>query len=181
MRPFDVLDNRFVALPLGSLGRGLAAGVAGTAAMTVVQTLVARLQASADSSGSDDQPPKTEPDDPWKGAPAPAKLAQRIAAGVLHRPISADHIPAVTNVMHWAYGTGWGAVYGLLAGTRGTSTVRHGVAFGLGVWAMSYVELVPIGLYELPWTYPPQDIALEISYHVAYGAGTSVAYAVLAR
>ena len=48
---------------------------------------------------------------------------QRIAAGVFHRPIAADRIPAVINIMHWAYGAGWGAVYGLLTATRDTSTV----------------------------------------------------------
>lgn len=181
MRPFEVLQGRSEASRLGGVGRGLAAGVAGTAVMTVVQTLAGRLQASADNSGGGEQPPQAEPDDPWEAAPAPAKVAQRIAAGVFHRPIPADRIPAVTNIMHWAYGTGWGAVYGLLTATRDTSTVQRGAAFGLGVWAMSYVELVPMGLYDLPWTYPPQDIALEVSYHVAYGAATSMAYAALDR
>ena len=46
---------------------------------------------------------------------------------------------------------------------------------------MSYADLVPIGLYELPWTYPPQDIALEVFFHLAYGSATSIAHSVLAR
>jgi hypothetical protein len=40
---------------------------------------------------------------------------------------------------------------------------------------MSYVQLVPAGLYELPWKYPPKDVAMEVGYHLAYGAGLSVA------
>ena len=46
---------------------------------------------------------------------------------------------------------------------------------------MSYVQLVPMGLYEPPWRYPPKELALDLSYHLAYGAGLGAAYAVLER
>jgi len=38
---------------------------------------------------------------------------------------------------------------------------------------MSYVQLVPMGLYEPPWKYSPKDIATEIGYHLAYGLGVA--------
>ncbi len=44
---------------------------------------------------------------------------------------------------------------------------------------MSYVQLVPMGLYELPWKYPPKDLALDLSYHLVYGAGVAGAFRVL--
>jgi hypothetical protein len=50
----------------------------------------------------------------------------------------------------------------------------RGLAFGTVVWAMSYVELVPLGLYEPPWKYPPEELAFDLSYHLAYGAGLGV-------
>lgn len=76
--------------------------------------------------------------------------------------------------MHWAYDTGWGALYGLLAGSAEEHRpVRHGLAFGTAVWAMSYVQLAPIGLYEPPWRDPPTDLAMELSCHLVYPAQRS--------
>jgi hypothetical protein len=53
--------------------------------------------------------------------------------------------------------------------------------FGSAVWASSYAELVPMGIYELPWKYKPQELALDLSYHLAYGLATAVAFAGLSR
>lgn len=166
--------------PLGAVGRGLAAGLLGTAAMTGWQLLAAKLQSSgADADGSS-APSSEAAVDPWEQASAPAKLAKRVLEGVfLVDEVQASKIGLLTEVMHWGYGTAWGAAYGILAGTAGRSTVRGGLAFGLGVWTSSYVELVPLGLYEPPWKYPPKVIGLDVSYHLVYGTGTAVAYRLL--
>lgn len=164
--------------PLGAVGRGLAAGLLGTVAMTGWQLLAAKLQSSAEAT-----PPKPavdKPADPWEEASVPAQLAKRIIEGVfLVDEVPASKIGLLTEVMHWGYGTAWGGVYALLAGTVGRSTVRGGLVFGLGVWTSSYVELVPTGLYEPPWKYPPKVIGLDLSYHLVYGTGTAVAYRLL--
>lgn len=83
--------------------------------------------------------------------------------------------------MHWGYGTSWGSVYGLVAGSRGRSRLRDGALFGAGVWVMSYVQLVPMGLYDPPWTYPAEELALDLSYHLAYGVGLAGGYRILDR
>ena len=68
-----------------------------------------------------------------------------------------------------------------VAGSTGRSGVGDGALFGTIVWIMSYVQLVPMGLYELPWKYEPQETAFDLSYHVVYGAGVAAAYGVLDR
>ena len=162
--------------PLGALARGLIAGAAGTAAMTAWQTLAAKLQSAGESEAS------SEPSqDPWEEASAPAKVAKRIGEGVFHEDVPADKIEFLTNAMHWSYGTTWGAGYGLVAGTTGRSTLRGGLAFGVGVWLSSYAQLVPMGLYEPPWRYPPKELALDLSYHLVYGLTTALAYGLLDR
>ncbi len=167
--------------PLSAVTRGLAAGVAGTALMTIAQELSAKLQAADDDQSDAAQGGGDERDaDPWQQASTPAKVARRISEGVFGHEIPADRIPLLTNATHWGYGTAWGAAYGLLAGTFGSS-MRRGLAFGSGVWVMSYVQLVPMGLYEPPWKYAPKDMALEVSYHLAYGLGVGAGYGLLAR
>jgi hypothetical protein len=55
-----------------------------------------------------------------------------------------------------------------------------GLGFGLGVWAASYAQLVPLGIYEPPWRYPAEELAEDLSYHAVYGLGVAGAYAALA-
>jgi len=154
---------------------GLVAGVAGTAAMTVWQELAAKLQSSDEVSA---EFPESSVD-PWESAPAPARVAKLIGEGVFHLKVPAEKIGFLTNAMHWGTGTGWGAAYGLLAATRGRSTLREGLAFGTFVWLSSYAQLVPLGIYEPPWKYPLRVEALDLSYHLVYGGATAVAFAVL--
>jgi len=95
--------------------------------------------------------------------------------------MSPDLIPLLTNVMHWGYGTGWGTVYGIVTVGRHRSGSARGIGFGTAVWAMSYAQLVPMGLYEPPWTYQPAELALDLSYHLVYGIGAATALRALAR
>jgi hypothetical protein len=116
----------------------------------------------------------------WEQAPVPAKVARLIGERVLRRSVSADLIPLLTQLMHWSYGIGWGALYALLEGVpaRGAKA-REGVMFGTAVWLMSYAQLVPMGLYEPPWRNPPAELGLDLSYHLVYGASTSLSLSLL--
>jgi hypothetical protein len=147
------------------LTKGILAGLGGTAAMTVHQ----RLRQGASSGG--------EPS--WDDAPAPAEVARRLIEGLFQVKVPAERIPLLTNGMHWAYGTGWGVVYALLA-DQAEEQAWAGPAFGLLVWAMSYVELVPMGIYEPPWAYDPAQLADDVGYHLTYGTATALAHRVLA-
>jgi hypothetical protein len=107
----------------------LGAGVVGTLAMTGWQELSGKLMSSAEDDSS------STSKDPWEQAPVPARVARKLArlAGVDPSP---KRIPLLTNLMHWAYGTTWGAAYGAGA-RRYAGHPLSGLAFGAGVWAMS--------------------------------------------
>lgn len=159
--------------PLGALARGLVAGLIGTAVMTAYQTVVQRLQKNGQ--GENDDGGKT-----WEGASAPAKVGKRVLEGVFREPVGEDRIPVLEKGMHWGYGTSWGAVYGLAQETFRGNPVGHGLAFGVGVWGMSYAQLVPMKLYEPPWKYPLEDLAVDLSYHLVYGLGVAGAHRLIA-
>jgi hypothetical protein len=166
---------RGASTPLAALGRGLAAGISGTAVMTAAQVLPSKLASSGDA----DEQPQEEPRDPWAEAPVPALVAKRVSEGVFHTEVPAERIGLLTNAMHWAYGTSWGAVYGLLHARASERPLRSGVAFGLFVWAMSYAQLVPMGLYEPPWQYSAKELAMDVGYHVAYGSGLGLGHRIV--
>lgn len=165
--------------PLGAVARGIVAGVVGTGCMTLAQTLPAKLRSSGGGSQAGQSDQQQGRQDPWEQASTPAKLAKRISEGIFHHEVSPERIPLLTHAMHWGYGTGWGAVYGIVAAGAPHSPLRHGLLFGTAVWAMSYVQLVPTGLYEPPWKYPLKDTAMEVGYHLAYGAGVAGAFRAL--
>jgi hypothetical protein len=163
--------------PLAAVARGMLAGAAGTAAMTGWQALAARLQAPQSGTGRDDD---AEGDQSvWERAPTPAPVARRIAEGLFDVHPPAKLIPALTHAMHWTYGIGWGGLYGLLRDPARSRGLREGAAFGVAVWSVSYAQLVPMGLYQPPWRYPPKDVALDLSYHLVYGAGVAGGYRLL--
>jgi hypothetical protein len=164
-----------IATPLGALLRGLLAGGGGTAAMTAYQGLV---QSGRD--GADGDQPVSE-HERWQQAPAPAQVAKRILEGVFEKQVAADRIPVLTNAMHWLYGTTLGGIYGLVQGTIRANPLAGGLGFGGGVWALSYLQLVPMGIYEPPWRYPAKTLALDLSYHLVYGVAAATAYDGLER
>lgn len=158
---------------LARTGRGVLVGVAGTATMTAWQKLSAKLQSRGGSGGQESEA------DPWASAPAPAKVGRLLLHAVGYE-VPATRVGLLTNVMHWGYGTGWGAVYGAVMGEAPHRwPLLSGLAFGGWVWVMSYVQLVPVGIYELPWKYPLPELGLDLSYHLAYGAGVGAADALL--
>ena len=162
---------------IGLSTRGVAAGLVGTAFMTTWQEIVAHFRRHST--------PKVmrelEDADPWEKAPAPARVGRLFVNIALKRDVPPARIPLFTNAVHWLFGTGMGAMYGLLHGTLRRKPAVDGPLFGLGVWAQSYATLVPLGLYKPPWAYPAKTIAKDISYHLVYGAGTAAGYKLVER
>jgi hypothetical protein len=155
--------------PIGALGRGLLGGLAGTAAMTAYQKLTERIESDREG-GSDGG------EDPWASAPAPAQVGKRLVEGLFRTRLGSHWIPVLANAVHWAYGTAWGAAFGLVRESRRKRRILDGPAFGLAVWVASYAQLVPMGIYELPWKCPAKTLALDVSYHLVYGAGVGAAH-----
>jgi hypothetical protein len=146
-----------------SLARGLVAGLAGTAAMTAYQLAVAKAQG---------KPLQTPVPHRWADAPAPAQVAKRLADAVGRgRRLTREDVPFLANAMHWLYGVGWGVAFGLA--TDADHPLTEGAAFGTAVWAASYAQLVPLGIYRPPWKYPPRELALDLSYHLVYGVAAA--------
>jgi hypothetical protein len=160
--------------------RGLVAGAAGTAAMTIHQEIRGRLARSGMQEEPDSANAESgEQPDPWESAPAPAQAGKRLIEGVLGRRLPPKAIPVLTQVMHWSYGTLWGGVYAVGRDSSRARARLLGPLFGLGVWAASYAQLVPLGIYEPPWRYPWASLADEIGYHLTYGTTVALTYALV--
>ena len=141
----------------GSLGKGLVAGFAGTAAMTVSSTLEARLRGRSPSS-------------------APA----RATAKVLGIASFEDAVARArfNDLSHWGYGTGWGAVRGLLD-AAGLPPRKATAAHGAAVWGSAQVTLPALDIAPPAIFWPKEEIAIDAFHHGVYALATGIAYQLL--
>lgn len=88
-----------------------------------------------------------------------------------------------TILAHFGVGTGFGLLYGLISTVFGKprgGSLRS-VIFGLLVWAVSYLGIIPaLNLYNSPDREPARRHAMMISAHLIWGITTGQVYRQLA-
>ncbi|MGH3871247.1 MAG: hypothetical protein ACRDSR_06955 [Pseudonocardiaceae bacterium] len=141
-----------------AVGRGLFAGVIGTAAMTLSSTLEMKLRDRAGSS-------------------APADTACKI---LRVEPVDEAAKARLSTLVHWGYGTGWGAVRGLLAGVglggRSATTVHFAAVWGGGLVMLPALDVAP-PTSEME----ASELAIDALHHLVYAVATGLAYRALAN
>ena len=162
-----VVHRRRSKSPLAAVAQGLLAGLIGNAVYTGYQALQSRR--------SDEPQGETEPPEDWSETPAPAQVGQRIAAGMFRRPVDLAQAGLVKNVMHWAYGSSWGAVYAFIEESVGRPLVS-GVALTSAVMAVDYTMLPAMKLYRPPWKYEARTLTKDFGNHLVHGLAVAAAY-----
>jgi len=151
--------------PLTAVAQGLCAGLIGTAVFTAYQMATGKAEA------------KPEPKD-WSEAPEPAQVGQRVAEGVFHEEVPLEKSGLLTQLVHWVYGTSWGAVYGLIEESIQKPLVS-GVALTGAVMTTDYTLLPAMKLYRPPWRYPATTLAADFARHLIHGFATAAAFRAL--
>jgi len=134
---------------------GAAAGFAATGPMTLVMA------------GAREALPEDE-----QHSLPPRIVTERAAqqAGVAHK-MGEPEKKAATTAAHFGFGAAAGAVYGVVAPGLPFDPVANGVAFGLGVWASSYVGWLPAaGLHPPDHRESDGRNAMNVAAHVVWGA-----------
>jgi hypothetical protein len=140
-----------------ALGKGLLAGVAGTAAMTISSTLEMNVRGRTPSS-------------------APADAAAKVLGIAGFADEGAEQ--RFGTLVHWGYGTGWGAVRALL-GLAGLPPAAATAAHLAAVWGSEAVMLPSLGVAEPFWTWGAAEVAIDLGHHVVYATVTGLAYELL--
>lgn len=134
---------------------GAAAGLVATVPMTVAMTAMHRgLPASQ------------------RYVLPPRRITMRAArkAGVKHH-LDESERRAATMVSHFGYGGGAGALFGMVSPRDPLRAVAAGMGFGVLVWAVSYLGLMPaLGLHPPATKEPAGRNGLMIGAHLVWGA-----------
>lgn len=139
----------------GDLLAGALAGFVATAPMTVAMELMRRRL-------------------PWweRYRLPPGQIVTSVAHKLgIRRHMDRSKHRTTTVAAHFAYGAAAGAVYAPLARAMPLPALLKGPAFGLIVWSISYLGLLP-ALEILPpaTVHPPRRNALMIVAHIVWGA-----------
>ena len=140
------------------VGKGLLAGLFGTAAMTVSSTAEMKIRGR------------------------PASNAPAVAAGKVLgvEPRDEEGEARFSTLVHWGYGTGWGAVRGLV-GSAGLEGPAAAAAHFGAVWGAEQVMLPALDVAPPFWTWGAKEVGIDAFHHLVYATATSVAYSVLDR
>lgn len=143
-----------------SLAKGLIAGsLAGLAASWVMGRFQVLL---ANALGTD--PHEGEEED------ATVKTAEKISSAVAHHELSGEEKKKAGPLLHYAYGTGIGALYGGLAAKRQAAASGFGAAYGTAIWALGDEVAVPVfGLGKKPAETPFSQHLEALAAHLVYG------------
>jgi hypothetical protein len=79
------------------------------------------------------------------------------------------------TVVHWAYGSGWGTVRGLLGLSR-LSPLQAGASHLGLVWGAELVMLPSLGVAPPPWRWGAKELGIDALHHAVYASATSAAY-----
>ena len=89
---------------------------------------------------------------------------------------------ALTLLAHFGYGAAVGGLFGLIAPRDVSRSIPAGIAYGLLVWAGSYLGLLPaLGLHRPATREPEHRNALMIAAHVVWGAAAGALAPVFRR
>ncbi len=164
--------------PLGAVVRGIAAGGVGTTAMDLVWFGRYKRQGGEQSfwaweTGADVKK--------WDDVSAPGQVGKRVVEGFLQRELPDRWARTTNNAVHWITGFGWGAQYGIIAGSAIRPRAWWGAALGLTTWLAGYSVLPPAKLYKPLWEYDAKTLAKDLSAHMVYGIATSSTFAAFTR
>jgi hypothetical protein len=117
----------------------------------------------------------------WDDASAPGQVGRRVVEGFTQRELPARWARTMINVVHWATGAGWGAQFGLVAGSSRRRPWLLGLLLGPFAWLVAYATLPLAKLYKPMWEYDATTLAKDLSAHLVFGAATGAAFTALTQ
>jgi hypothetical protein len=141
-----------------AIGKGLLAGLAGTAAITLSQMIEMKITKR-------------------KASEAPVKVAEQVTD---LKPVTEESKEKVSQRIHWAYGTSWGIMRGLIAltGLKGlpAMTAHFAAIWGTAIFMLPAYNAGPKITEE-----DTKTIAIDAMHHAVYAVAAGLTFDSLDR
>ncbi len=136
---------------------GLAGGLAGSFAMNEFQALLSKAEGKQNNK--------------HRSEPATVKAARAIAEKALHRRLPVAQKDRAGELVHYAFGTLNGAIYGALAERAPVACTCAGLLFGAALFLVADEGLVPLLKFSRPPNqYPVSSHVYALASHLVYGS-----------
>jgi uncharacterized membrane protein YagU involved in acid resistance len=109
------------------------------------------------------------------------QFAERVAIGVLDRPIEERSRQVAGQAVHWGYGAAWGAVFGVVQSSLRPPRLLHGTVFGMVVATVASTVVPAMGLMPPPTKQPVAMSGMQMAAHLVYGWVTALIFGLLSR
>lgn len=159
--------------------RGIALqALLGAASGLFASWVMERAQTRISAMGSDET---KEREKRAQGGRQPATYrAAEAAAHLVGRSIPEARRPLAGELVHYATGAVWGALFGALAAELRAPVIVGGVAWGALVWLLNDELLAPsLGLSGAPTRYPASTHGKALAAHLVYGTATGAGFRAL--
>jgi hypothetical protein len=161
--------------PYRGLLFGAIAGATAAWAMNEFQNLLSKATQSRRH-----QP--TSAQDSAQDEDATMKAADRIAHVIHFRPLSREEKSKAGPILHYAFGTAMGALYGLTTEYFPEAHAGFGTIFGTLLFALADETALPLaGFSGKPGDYPISSHLRALASHVVYGASAEAVRSTLTR
>jgi uncharacterized membrane protein YagU involved in acid resistance len=162
--------------PLGAFCGGLVAGFVGSLAQNLFFAWTKKVAPTPSADAF-------EPAEPEQRIEMPTQTVARRITEQLARRGPLDHTAVAAQTVHLAFGSAWGAAFGLAAGTLPRlGTLKGGVGFGIVVWLVSDNVILPaFRLSAWPHHYPVKTHLYAIAAHAVYGVAVASTFSAWGR
>ena len=106
---------------------------------------------------------------------ATVKAAKAVSEGVFGHKLKDSEKKPAGAIVHYAFGSATGGLYGAAAELAPEVTTGLGLPFGVAFWAVADEGVVPLlGLSKGPTEYPVTTHAYALASHLVYGLTTEM-------
>ncbi len=160
--------------PLSAIIKGALSGAVGTVvlstAVKVGPTLLRQIGINAP-----EPPAGAKQNEPTE------KLAQKSAQGLFDTHLDRQEKKVAGQALHWGYGLGWGALYGIVQSALQWPFMVNGTLLG-GAMTLTATTLVPaMGITPPADKIPTNQKAMQTSFIMLFGWTTTLVYHFLSR
>jgi hypothetical protein len=145
---------------------GMAGGLIAAWTMNRFQSALSRVEQAWEESAHRPKPQQASSGD----EAATAKMARKLAQGLLQRDLTDDEMKIAEPLVHYGYGVLAGGVYGALAEITSLAKSGTGSVYATALWLGGDEIAVPkLGLSKPASSYPAKVHAASLAAHLVYG------------